>query len=211
MATIKGIITSRFGDTKGRVVPHKGVDTAFGVYAVADGLVVGVRNDIPNTHTGMGVNTAELGNYIKIQHADGYLTMHAHLNFGSPIDRVGSKVTRGQYLGTAGNTGQSSGCHEHFQVECNGVPIDPMAVYEGRLALRAPAAPTVNTGGLKVGDAVTVKANSKWTNGAAVAAFVYAMRMYVTSVDGNSGTAVISTSKSGAATGRISVGSLTKV
>ncbi|MHC1696466.1 MAG: hypothetical protein AB9835_14605 [Eubacteriales bacterium] len=62
-----------------------------------------------------------------------------------------------------------------------------------------------------MGDAVTVKANSKWTNGAAVAGFVYAKTMYITSVDGNSGTAVIAQSKSGAATGRIAVGSLTKV
>lgn len=210
MLTVKNIITSRFGDTKERTVPHKGVDTAFGVYAVADGIVAAARSDIPNTHTGTGVTFAELGNYIKIQHADGYLTMHAHLNFGSPIVRVGNKVTRGQFLGTAGNTGQSSGCHEHFQVEHNNIPVDPMAVYEGRVVLRAPAAPTVNTGGLTVGDAVTVRANSKWTTGAAVAGFVYSIKMYVTSLDGNSGTAVIAQNKGGVATGRIAVGNLVK-
>lgn len=64
--TTKGIITSRFGNTKGR---------GGGVYAAADGLVVGIRNDIPNTYTGLNIDYAELGNYIKIQHADGYLTM----------------------------------------------------------------------------------------------------------------------------------------
>lgn len=211
MATVKNIITSRFNDTAGRKSPHKGVDTAFGVYAVADGIVVAARSDIPNTHTGTGVTYAELGNYIKIQHADGYLTMHAHLNYGSPNVRVGTRVKRGQFLGTAGNTGQSSGCHEHFQVERNGVPVDPMAVYDGRLQLRAPASPVVSTGGLQVGDAVTVKANSKWTNGAAVAAFVYAKTMYVTSVDGNSGSAVIAQVKGGAATGRIAVDRLIKI
>ncbi|MHC1696465.1 MAG: M23 family metallopeptidase [Eubacteriales bacterium] len=142
----KNVITSRFGDTQGRPKPHEGVDTAFGVYAVADGEVVAVRNNIPNTHTGAGVTYAQLGNYIKIQHADGYLTMHAHLNYGSPIVAVGAKVKRGQFLGTAGNTGSSTGCHEHFQVEKDGKAIDPMAVYEGRVQLRAPAAPTVNTG-----------------------------------------------------------------
>lgn len=211
MATVKPYISSKYLDTVGRTVPHKGVDTAFGVYAVADGVVVAVRNNIPNTHTGADVTYAQLGNYIKIQHADGYLTMHAHMNFGSPIVAVGSKVKRGQYLGTAGNTGSSTGCHEHFQVEKDGKAIDPMPVYEGRLQLRAPVATVVNTGGLQVGDAVTVKPSSKWTTGAAVAAFVYTMRMYITSVDGNSGTAVISIKKDGAATGRIAVGSLTKV
>lgn len=83
-----------------------------------------------------------------------------------------------------------------------------MAVYEGRLVLRAPAVKAVDTGGLQVGDTVSVEPGSKWTNGTAVAAFVYTRPMYVTSVDGNSGTAVIVQNKSGAVTGRISIRSL---
>lgn len=210
MATVKNIITSRFGDTYGRTTPHKGVDTAFGIYAAGDGVVVAVRNYIPNTHTGLDVTYAQLGNYIKIQHADGYLTMHAHMNYGSPTLKVGDKVKKGQFLGIAGATGQATGCHEHFQVEKDGVPIDPMPAYNGTLQLHAPDAPEPHTGGFEVGDMVKVKPNSKWTNGANVASFVYAVNMYILSVDGETGTAVISTSKGGPVTGRIKVDNLVK-
>ena len=85
-----------------------------------------------------------------------------------------------------------------------------MAVYNGTLILKAPTAP-VNTSGFKVGDTVIVKSSSKWTNNTNVASFIYGMRMYITSIDANSATAVISTSKGGAATGRIKYSSLTKV
>lgn len=61
-----------------------------------------------------------------------------------------------------------------------------------------------------VDDVVTVKPDSVWTTGKAVANFVYGMKMYVTKVNAN-GTVVISTSKGGPTTGAIAADRLVKV
>ncbi len=54
------------------------------------------------------------GNYIKILHPNGIVTMYGHLQaiFVSP----GEKVSQGQIIGTMGATGRATGCHLHFDV-----------------------------------------------------------------------------------------------
>jgi murein DD-endopeptidase MepM/ murein hydrolase activator NlpD len=39
---------------------------------------------------------------------------------------VGEQVARGQVVGYVGTTGWSTGCHQHFTVLQDGVPVDPM-------------------------------------------------------------------------------------
>ena len=61
---------------------------------------------------------------IRIQHSNGYVTYYAHLN--TRYVQVGDKVSKGQLIGRAGSTGNSTGPHLHFEVRKNGVPYNPM-------------------------------------------------------------------------------------
>lgn len=56
------------------------------------------------------------GNYIMINHNNGYYSLYAHMSsFASNIS-VGSTVSRGQVIGYVGSTGRASGPHLHFEI-----------------------------------------------------------------------------------------------
>jgi len=68
------------------------------------------------------------GNYIRIQHANGYETAYAHLNGFARGVRSGSRVQQGQTIGYVGTTGRSTGPHLHYEVHLNGRPTNPLAL-----------------------------------------------------------------------------------
>lgn len=99
------------------------------------------------------------GRWVEIDHGSGYRTRYAHLN--SQTVSVGQSVSKGQKIGTVGDTGGSSGPHLHYEVRLNGTAIKP--VFNGTTALffgtknytsnnscgaNAGFAGTVNTSGL---------------------------------------------------------------
>jgi murein DD-endopeptidase MepM/ murein hydrolase activator NlpD len=63
------------------------------------------------------------GNYVRIQHGGGVATGYAHIN--SFAVRSGQWVNAGQVIAYAGNTGNSFGCHLHFEVYINGGYTNP--------------------------------------------------------------------------------------
>jgi len=99
---------------------HLGIDIADGeggpVYAADSGVVTMAQG---------GYNYG-YGNVIQIDHGNGYSTVYAHLS----VIGVGlcESVGAGQWIGSAGNTGNSQGAHLHFEVRQNGGFINPWFV-----------------------------------------------------------------------------------
>jgi murein DD-endopeptidase MepM/ murein hydrolase activator NlpD len=98
-----------------------GIDIAAGlganVYASDSGVVVTA-----------GWNSGGYGNVIMIDHGNGYQTVYGHL---SQINvSLCQSVGKGQVIGLAGSTGNSTGSHLHFEVRLNGGYVNPWSVLE---------------------------------------------------------------------------------
>jgi murein DD-endopeptidase MepM/ murein hydrolase activator NlpD len=65
------------------------------------------------------------GYLIVVDHANGFATYYAHLS--NIYVTEGQAVERGRVIGAAGNTGNSTGPHLHFEVRRNGVQQNPRA------------------------------------------------------------------------------------
>lgn len=107
-----GEVRQGIGDTR----PHKGHDYAAPegtpIYAAAAGEVL------------IAGYSYSAGYWVVISHGNGLTTKYMHM-YQRPIVSAGQKVVKGQKIGGVGTTGQSTGNHLHFQVEENGVPVNP--------------------------------------------------------------------------------------
>lgn len=125
-------ITMPFESTEIHKNGHKGIDlvarvdgvnTTCYICALEDGVILAQRKWVMN-HT---ENPPDFGNCVYIDHGNGIVTKYAHLRSGMPDwIRDGAKVQKGDILGYMGRTGYATGAHLHFQIEENGVPIDPL-------------------------------------------------------------------------------------
>lgn len=100
---------------------HPGTDYPFPngtpVYAAADGIA-----HIPASFP--GVATAQTFNTVEIDHQNGYKTYYLH--FSSQNVTEGQQVYKGQtIIGNTGDIGSPGAYHLHFEVQYNGVPVDP--------------------------------------------------------------------------------------
>ena len=96
---------------------HHGIDYLIPegqpVYATAYGVVESIDNE-ESSH----------GKRIVIDHGNGYKTSYSHL---SDIQtKKGNKVKRGDVIGHSGNSGLSFAPHLHYEVERNGLRVDPI-------------------------------------------------------------------------------------
>ena len=111
-------ISDLFGTARANSVGyHTGVD-----FTAAVGTIVG------STAAGqISVATWDpsYGNWIEIDHGGGYRSRYAHLN--EIWVREGEWVQSNAYIGTVGNTGNSSGAHLHFEVIVDGQAVNPLA------------------------------------------------------------------------------------
>lgn len=86
------------------------------VLAPADGIVVGMENEVEENTPGSMDPFYPWGNYIIIEHDHNEYSLLAHLQKGSIPYELGDTVKRGDFLGYCGNSGNSSEPHIHFQI-----------------------------------------------------------------------------------------------
>ncbi len=63
------------------------------------------------------------GNFVVIDHGNGYSTLYEHLE--SLSVSCGEAVFQGSVIGTAGTTGNSTGPHLHFEIRYANSPVNP--------------------------------------------------------------------------------------
>lgn len=107
-----GEVRQGIGDTR----PHKGHDYAAPagtpIYAAAAGTVM------------IAGYSYSAGYWVVINHGNGLVTKYMHM-YQTPLVSAGDTVVKGQHIGGVGTTGQSTGNHLHFQVEVDGVAVNP--------------------------------------------------------------------------------------
>ncbi len=111
-------VTSSFGAGRGagrNARSHAGIDIAAPkgtpVVATADGVVTFSGRD--NAY----------GRIVRLAHGGGLETWYAHLR--SRAVKRGREVYLGERIGKVGKSGRATGCHLHYEVRRNGVPVDP--------------------------------------------------------------------------------------
>ena len=123
---VEGEITQKFAkdsliysSTLAEWVTHMGIDIkadkATVVNSAEEGIVKSIKND------------PRYGLTIVISHQDGFETIYANL-LSSEFVKEGDKVTKGQAIGTVGNTGVFESAEEphlHFEILKDSTQVDP--------------------------------------------------------------------------------------
>lgn len=131
-------ISSGYGYRWGSL--HGGIDIAggnvmgAGVVASASGIVILASKTCSHNY-GKSYNCGcgmSYGNYIVIDHGDdkngtSYVTLYGHLTDVNVV--YGQEVKAGDYIGTVGSTGFSTGPHLHFEIRVNNVRKNPLSFF----------------------------------------------------------------------------------
>lgn len=125
-----GAITSRYGKRtdpiNGRSALHAGTDfrgkRGAKIFATGDGVVK------------KAYFNRSYGNYVLIDHGNGYTTSFAHMK--KFLVQKGDHIKRGELIGLIGNTGRSTGPHLHYEIHLNKRAISPKKF----LAIKLPEA-----------------------------------------------------------------------
>ena len=122
----KGKLSSLYGYRPKFGRFHHGIDLALNVGDT-------VRSVLPGVVTRIGFEKRGYGCYVIVSHSGGMETLYGHLKESLAIP--GQMLDAGQALGLAGNTGNSTGPHLHFETRYRGVAIDPVSWFNlsGRL------------------------------------------------------------------------------
>ena len=111
---------------------HRGVDIAASIgtviYAVADGIV---NQSVSGCTEGNRSCGGGFGNFIRINHVNiPEFTQSVYAHLQKVFVKQNESVTKGQKIGTLGNTGSSTGAHLHFELWKNSTAFNPLDVME---------------------------------------------------------------------------------
>lgn len=99
------------------------------VIAAQSGIVAAVRDgmeDAPYTAADAEmIKGRECGNGVVVDHPQRWRTLYCHLRKGSVLVKPGDRVTTGQQLGLAGESGQAAFAQLGFEVRYAGQVVDP--------------------------------------------------------------------------------------
>jgi murein DD-endopeptidase MepM/ murein hydrolase activator NlpD len=111
---------SRHDPILGFIKMHTGVDWAapYGtpIFASGNGVVERAERE------------GGYGNYVRLQHNNGYETAYGHMSAFAKGMEPGKRVRQGQVIGFVGSTGHSTGPHVHYEILVNGRFVDPMRI-----------------------------------------------------------------------------------
>jgi murein DD-endopeptidase MepM/ murein hydrolase activator NlpD len=101
------------------IYDHTGVDIALPrgteILATANGRVSNIKRSALQ---------AGYGNYIDIDHGNGFVTRFAHLD--DIRVKQGQKIEQGMSIATSGSSGGSAAPHLHYEIMRNGKNVDPI-------------------------------------------------------------------------------------
>jgi murein DD-endopeptidase MepM/ murein hydrolase activator NlpD len=117
---VDGTLSSAFGERTDPMTGirkhHNGVDLEAKngslIAAALDGVVIDAGTE------------RTYGNYIKIRHNDGIMTVYAHCS--QLAAEKGQNVRQGDIIAKVGDTGASVGTHLHFEIWKDGRALDPL-------------------------------------------------------------------------------------
>jgi murein DD-endopeptidase MepM/ murein hydrolase activator NlpD len=117
---VRGRITSRYGYRRSPITGVRGFHSGLDISANT-----GVPIRAPMAGRVISATWSDVfGNYVVLSHHSNYRTLYGHLSVIRT--KPGAYVRLGEIIGEAGNTGQSTGSHLHFQVYKNGVTVNPL-------------------------------------------------------------------------------------
>jgi len=109
---VSGKLITNFAASKGTGINIK-VPQGTPVKSVANGTVIYVGNAVQN-----------FGNLILIKHENGFVSAYAHLDKAGVTK--GDKISRGETIGFAGQSGSVSSSQLHFELRKGATPVDPV-------------------------------------------------------------------------------------
>lgn len=119
-ARISSGFGQRFHPILGYTRMHKGID-----FAVPQGTPVMAAGAGKVIFRGWA---GEYGNFVVIEHDNGYSTAYGHLSRFAEGTLVGEHVSQGEVVAYSGMTGLATGPHLHYEIRIHNNPVNPASI-----------------------------------------------------------------------------------